>query len=129
MKRLLWLVVLVSFFFLSFTGVVLAKDPKAPKKTKELVSTGKKLYETNCASCHGVKGEGKGPAAAALTPHPVDFAQPLKDWPNTKGNPEKVFDVISNGIPNSAMVAWKQFSEKERWGLVYYVMGFSTGKK
>ncbi len=53
----------------------------------------------------------------------------MKDWPNTKGNPEKIFEVISNGIPNSAMVAWKQFSEKERWGLVYYVMGFSSQKK
>ncbi len=128
MKRVLCFVVLVTFFLLPFMGAAMAKDP-APKKTPELVSTGKKLYETNCASCHGVKGEGKGPAAAALNPHPVDFAQPLKDWPNTKGNPEKIFEVISNGIPNSAMVAWKQFSEKEKWGLVYYVMEFSTRKK
>jgi high-affinity iron transporter len=128
MKRLLWLVVLVTFFSLSFMGAVMAKDPKAPQKTPELVSTGKKLYETNCASCHGAKGEGKGPAAAALTPHPVDFAQPLKNWPNTKGNPEKIFEVISKGIPNSAMVGWSQLSEKDRWGLVFFVMEFAKKK-
>jgi hypothetical protein len=73
-----------------------------------------------------LKGEGKGPHAAALTPHPVDFAQPLKDWPNTKGDPVRIFEVITKGISNSAMVGFPQFSENERWGLVYRVTEFSA---
>ncbi len=107
------------------------EDPKPPKKTPDLVSLGKKLYEQNCTPCHGPKGEGKGPFANALTPHPSDFALPLKDWPNTKGDPQKIFDLITKGIPNSAMVGWPQLSEKERWGLVYRVMDFSvtSGRK
>ena len=31
------------------------------------------VYELKCASCHGVKGEGKGPGAELLVPRPRDF--------------------------------------------------------
>jgi high-affinity iron transporter len=96
-----------------------------PKKTPELLKEGKKVFEQVCASCDGSKGDGKGPAEAALTPPPTDFQKPLKGWPNTKGDPRKIFEVISKGIPNSAMIAWAQYSERQRWALVYTVMGFS----
>ena len=112
-------------------GDALAKDSQPPKKTPELLNQGKKLYEQNCSPCHGTKGDGKGPASAALKPAPSDFAEPLNKWPNTKGKPEKIFEVISKGIPNSAMVKWDQFPERDRWGLVYFVMEFvkSSGPK
>ena len=115
-----------SLFLLALLGVVFGEGPKPPKKTPDLLSLGKKLYEQNCTPCHGPKGEGKGPLANTLTPHPSDFALPLKDWPNTKGDPQKIFDLITKGIPNSAMVGCPQLSEKERWGLVYRVMDFSV---
>ena len=37
------------------------------------VDAGKTAYTTSCASCHGEKGDGKGPVGAALTPAPADF--------------------------------------------------------
>ena len=126
MKRWTWITAVGSLFLLASFAVVLGADPKPPKKTLALVNAGKKLYEQNCTPCHGPKGEGKGPLANTLTPHPSDFALPLKGWPNTKGVPEKIFEVVTKGIPNSAMVGWPQLSEKERWGLVYRVMDFSA---
>ncbi|MBY0278072.1 cytochrome c [Candidatus Binatia bacterium] len=36
---------------------------------------GARLYETLCASCHGVKGAGDGPAAGALDPPPTDLTR------------------------------------------------------
>jgi high-affinity iron transporter len=128
MKRVLWLDVLVLFTIFCFMGSVSGEDSKPPKKTKELADLGKRLFEQNCATCHGLKGDGKGAAGIALTPKPADFALPLKNWPNTKGDPEKIFQVISKGVSNSAMIGWSQLSEKEKWGLVYYVRGFSKGK-
>jgi high-affinity iron transporter len=110
-------------------GTALAKNPSPPKKTPELLNQGKKLYEQNCSICHGPKGDGKGQLGAALKPAPSDFAEPLKKWPNTKGDLRKIFEVISKGIPNSAMVKWDQISEQERWALVYYVVNFSTSTK
>jgi mono/diheme cytochrome c family protein len=35
---------------------------------------GKRLYVDKCQICHGVKGNGDGPAAAAFSPGPADFA-------------------------------------------------------
>ena len=124
-QRLIALILFGSLLFFLPTREPLGKDPAPPQKTPQLVSEGRKLYEQNCVTCHGAKGDGKGPAAAALQPAPSDFADPLNQWPNTKGKPEKIFEVISKGIPNSAMVKWDQLSERERWGLAYFVMEFA----
>jgi mono/diheme cytochrome c family protein len=37
---------------------------------------GKRLYTQKCQLCHGLKGNGDGPAAAAFNPGPADFAAP-----------------------------------------------------
>jgi len=128
MGKIFWVIVAGSLF-LVLLGTAYAKDPSPPKKTLELLNQGKKLYEQTCAPCHGSKGDGKGPAGAVLKPAPTDFAKPLREWPNTKGEPKKVFEVISKGIPNSSMVAWTQYSEQERWALVYTVEGFASAAK
>ncbi len=113
---------------LSISGVAFGQG-KVPIKTAELITQGKKLYQQNCLPCHGNKGDGKGPAGAVLQPPPNDFTKPLKEWPTTKGDPQKMFEVISKGIPNTGMVGWAQFSEQERWALVYTVMEFATSAK
>ncbi len=38
-------------------------------------SSGKEMYVTYCASCHGKDGKGNGPAAAALKSVPTDLTQ------------------------------------------------------
>jgi mono/diheme cytochrome c family protein len=128
MKRLLWVVLLSSFFIFSSLGQSLGQSAP-PKKTPELLAQGKKLYEQNCMPCHGPKGDGKGPAGALLKPPPRDFNRPLSQWTYSKGDLKKVFDVISKGIPNTAMVKWDQLSEQDRWALVYFVEGFATSPK
>jgi mono/diheme cytochrome c family protein len=126
MGKMLWLITAVSLLLL---GTSLAKDPALPKKTPDLLNQGKKLYEQICAPCHGSKGDGKGPAGAVLKPPPTDFQKPLKEWPYTKGNLQRIFEIISKGIPNSSMVAWTQYSEQERWALVYTVTDFAASAK
>jgi high-affinity iron transporter len=129
MKRQAVMILLGTIFLFSLIGQALGQASKPPKKTPELIAQGKKLYELNCVACHGSKGDGKGQLGAALKPAPSDFAEPLKKWPNTKGDSQKIFGVISKGIPNSAMVKWDQLSEQERWALVYYVANFSAPAK
>jgi high-affinity iron transporter len=128
MRKILWLMFAV-FFLLSILGTADAKEPIPPKKTPELLSQGKKLYEQNCLTCHGQKGDGKGPAGVLLKPSPRDFNMPLNQWTHSKGDLKKVFDVISKGVPNTAMVSWAHLSEQDRWALVYYVEGFATPAK
>jgi len=128
MGKILRVVVVVSLL-LFLLGTALGKDPTPPKKTPELMTQGKKLYEQNCVTCHGPKGDGKGQLGAALKPPPTDFTQPLKQWPYSKGDLEKIFEAITRGVPNTSMVKWDQFSEQERWALVYIVEGFAAPPK
>ncbi|MGE5841766.1 MAG: c-type cytochrome [Deltaproteobacteria bacterium] len=131
MKRCHWVMIVGSFFVLWSLGSAQGKDPVPPKKTPDLLNKGKKIFEQTCAPCHGSKGDGKGPAGAVLKPPPSNFTLPLKDWPYTKGDSQKIFEVITKGIPNSSMVPWTQYSEQERWALVYTTMEFAAppGKK
>jgi mono/diheme cytochrome c family protein len=126
-KTIALLVIGCLLLFYSF-NIVLGQAPKPPKKTPELLAQGKRVYEQNCSPCHGTKGDGKGPAGVVLKPPPNDFNNPLKEWPKTKGDPNKIFEVITKGVPNSAMVKWDNLSEKERWALVYTVLGFAAPK-
>ena len=55
---------------------------------------GKKLYQEKCQLCHGVKGEGNGPAATSLSPRPANFTAP-EFW---KGNVEqKITNTVLKG--------------------------------
>jgi len=127
-KRIFWIVSLGFFIFFSFMGQPLSQSTP-PKKTPELLAQGKKLYEQNCVTCHGPKGDGKGQLGAALKPPPRPFNIPFKQWTHSKGDPKKVFEVITKGIPNTSMVKWSQLSEQERWSLVYYSIEFATPEK
>jgi high-affinity iron transporter len=123
-KRWTW-IVMAGFLFL-LTPISFGAGSKPPKKTPELLKEGRRIYDQICATCHGSNGDGKGAAGAVLKPPPTDFQKPLREWPNTKGNLEKIFAVISKGIPNSSMVAWTQYSEQERWALAYTVVEFAA---
>ncbi len=92
-----------------------AKKLKNPEKGTDL---GKKAVETNCASCHGPKGEGNGPAAAAMNPKPANW---LSD--NVKKETDgEIFWKISNGRPEKGMPAWKSMiPDKDRWQIVNYI--------
>ncbi len=38
------------------------------------VAAGKTIFETNCATCHGMTGKGDGPVGMALNPKPRDLS-------------------------------------------------------
>ena len=101
-----------------------ARAAEAPKKTPELVDQGKTAFGKYCASCHGAKGEGDGPAAKALKPPPRNLVtQPVK------GGAPAIFDVLGTGVKGTAMIAFKHLSETDRWAIAYYVASLEAKKK
>ena len=52
---------------------------------------GKTLYKNKCQFCHGIRGDGEGPAAEPLLGHPVDFIN-SKFW---QGDVEKKSKIQS----------------------------------
>jgi mono/diheme cytochrome c family protein len=55
---------------------------------------GKKLFGEKCQICHGVKGDGNGPAASALSPKPANFTDP-KFWQGDVD--KKMTETIEHG--------------------------------
>ena len=81
-------------------------DPKATAHETDLtqfdLEAGKKIYDMNCASCHGAKGMGDGAAAAALNPKPRDLSD--AKYVNSRTWKE-LRDVIALGGANAGMSA------------------------
>jgi mono/diheme cytochrome c family protein/rubrerythrin len=42
---------------------------------------GKNIYDNRCQACHGIKGDGRGPASYSMSPGPADFTDP-QFWKN-----------------------------------------------
>lgn len=88
------------------------------------------LYYTACATCHGVKGDGKGPSAYQLNPRPLDFTRGLYKCRSTPWDSlptdEDMFRTITRGMPGTKMPSWGLLlSEEQRWLLVQYIKTFS----
>jgi copper transport protein len=78
---------------------------------------GRELYQTHCVSCHGVGARGDGPLAPALNPRPVDLTVHVPQHTD-----RALYDWIANGIPRTAMPAWKgQFSDEEIQAIINYL--------
>jgi len=87
----------------------------------DAIATGKEVFTTQCQSCHGEKGMGDGPAAAALTPHPANLTLTAKE-----ASDAYMFWRISEGggmAPfNSAMPPHKDtMSEEQIWQVISYI--------
>lgn len=96
-----------------------AKPANAPKETPELVAKGKAAFAMTCVVCHGEKGDGNGPAGAAMDPKPRDFSkEPFKNGYKV----EDVFGSISSGVKDTAMVGFNGLPEEDRWAMSYYVL-------
>ncbi|MGH7886662.1 MAG: c-type cytochrome, partial [Candidatus Binatia bacterium] len=84
-------------------------------------ATGKKLYDDNCAQCHGATGKGDGPGRASMnpkTPLPANFTDPERIGGLS---PFKAFNAASFGIEGTAMASFAALSEEQRWQVAFYV--------
>ncbi len=93
----------------------------------DLLALGQRLYEKQCAACHGLDGRGEGEAAYLLYPKPRDFTTGkfalASTWERVPTD-EDLYRTISRGMPGSAMPSWGHLTEEERWALVHYVKTF-----
>lgn len=75
------------------------------------------IFQSQCAGCHGANGQGDGPLAAQLDPAPTNFTNRERAENRSILG---LFDAISNGIDSTAMSAFNQLTELERWSLAFY---------
>jgi mono/diheme cytochrome c family protein len=78
-----------------------------------------RLYQHNCAACHGEHGDGKSRAQFGLNPPPRDFTAAAA-WQELSR--ERMILSVTHGRPGTAMVAWDgRLSEGEIAGIVDYI--------
>ncbi len=98
------------------------KNPYAGNTT--VLKEGKQLYTANCAPCHGSKGRGDGPAAAALNPKPADHSSDIVQ----KETDGSLFWKISEG--HNPMPEYKlALTDNQRWELVNYIRTLAKNPK
>jgi mono/diheme cytochrome c family protein len=76
-----------------------------PHGLKGDLNQGAKFFFGNCATCHGVNGDGRGPRAYFINPKPRDFLHPAS---RQEFNRVKLFKMISEGERGSEMPAWNK---------------------
>jgi hypothetical protein len=72
----------------------------------------------SCATCHGEKGDGRGPLSEQFSPRPRNFrcAQTVNEIPDGQ-----LFWIIRFGSPGTSMPPHPGFSDDEVWRLVRYL--------
>ncbi len=92
------------------------------------------LYRKHCVQCHGITGDGAGPAAALLAPYPRDFRRGTFKFKSTSigSKPLKsdLVKVIEHGLPGTSMPAFGALRnrpefEKDIESLAEYVVFLS----
>ncbi|MBT8358642.1 MAG: c-type cytochrome [Deltaproteobacteria bacterium] len=96
---------------------IMERTPILP--SEKSLRQGHELFVQNCSVCHGEKGNGKGPAAAALKTPPANFLD--KKHSAIYGPGEKYW-IIGNGTGKTGMPAFSQFSPLNRWDLVNFIL-------
>jgi mono/diheme cytochrome c family protein len=93
------------------------KNPVAASPAS--IAAGKKLYDSQCASCHGATGKGDGKAGALLKPTPSDLTDAEWRHGQTEG---EIFAIIRDGSQPTGMRAYgSRIPANDIWNLVNYV--------
>ncbi len=94
------------------------QEPNLPPHMAEL---GARTYTANCVQCHGVHGDGDGPAAAELPMAPVSFRR-------QRPSVAHAIEVLRNGIDGTSMAPWtSRLTDAELLAVADYVRSFYAG--
>ena len=104
-------------------------DPQYASKVNPLPGSaenfkaGQKLYEQNCASCHGPTGLGNGPAGKNLNPPPPNIAASSKMPMSSDGY--LYWTIAEGGVPlHTAMPPFKNTLKPDQiWKIIIFLSG------
>lgn len=94
------------------------------KPTAASQERAKKLYQVDCAMCHGDNGDGK-------TDLGKDMQLTLPDWTNpaslTGKLDQSLFNAVRNGVGKMPAEEAGRANDTDVWNLILYIRGMSKG--
>jgi cytochrome c oxidase cbb3-type subunit I/II len=94
-------------------------------RSQEWIEHGKEVYERRCVGCHGVHGDGNGPAATFMyKQRPRNFTQGVFKFRLTAGTLPTDGDLlrtITRGVRGTAMPPWYDLPLNDRLAVIQYV--------
>ncbi len=114
--------------------------PSKPKLGEETdakmaadLAEGSKLYRRHCMHCHGLTGDGRGPTAPWVNPHPRDyrlgkfkFTSSSQPTGSRRAARADLHRTITTGIDGTSMPAFALLEDKEVDALSSYVIHLSV---
>ena len=91
--------------------------PTAPEALPDL-ARGAALYQELCANCHGMSGQGDGPAAQGMEPPPIDFTAAERA---RERSVFALYQVTFQGLEGTPMIGYGHLPEADQWALAFYV--------
>jgi len=93
-----------------------------PNKAPDMMGV-QALFESNCASCHGVTGYGDGPLSKGMEPPPGDFHDMARQYTRSIYD---LYNTITLGVPETPMVSFAHLSDEQRWALAMLISRYSV---
>jgi len=91
----------------------------APSRLPDL-ARGRELYDSDCAPCHGARGDGDGWAAPGQEPPPASFRDGV--YMNLV-SPHQVTGATRFGVPGTAMPSYGgAYGESDLWDVAFFAM-------
>ena len=100
------------------------RNPIEP--TSRSLTHGKQMFTTNCIGCHGLKGDGKGPATYFINnlPHATS---PTRAHSLMFSDGE-LYDAILRGVEGTAMPPWgDMLTVNDIWDVTNFIRTIPNG--
>jgi len=136
MKGLNFALIITASFALVSCSETFFKEDKifaggvyAPAKA---LNSGKSTYTEYCMPCHGVNGDGQGTSAKGLSVLPRNFKLGQYKFGRVVSgelpHDEDFYKLLREGLTGTAMLPWKELSDKQMFNLVQYIKTFAPTK-
>lgn len=98
-------------------------------ETAEAIARGRAVYTRRCAGCHGLRGDGNGPAATFLEPRPRNLVAGVFKFRTTPSGSlptdGDLYRTLTRGVRWTAMPPWYQLPERDRLAVIAYIKTLS----
>jgi mono/diheme cytochrome c family protein len=96
------------------------------------LTRGSNLYRINCLHCHGLTGDGRGPTAPWVNPHPRDYRQGIFKFTSSsqqegtrRPRKDDIVRTIHEGIEGSSMPSFRLLPDEDLDSIASYVIHLS----